>query len=320
MISVALSSFNGADTLPSLLDSLASADVPDGGWELVIVNNASTDSTQEVLERRMEELPLSILYEPKAGKNVALNRALSEMKGDLFVFTDDDVLLPRNFLIGYKKISDEATEFDIFGGHIVPLWECEPSDRLLAEIPLNIAFAITETDRKCGEILAGRLYGPNFSVRRSVFDSGLLFDEAIGPNGSHYIMGDETDFLRRAARTGHRAWFEPGITVKHRVAAHQLERRWLFERAALAGRTLVHNSLRDGEPLDGVATLAGYPRWSILRYARFRAQEVLARLRPNCSGELYAHWHGGFIHGYAMEFRRLYRSGRLISQKSSGPF
>ncbi len=316
MISVLLSTLNGAETLPSVLNSLTLADLPDEQWELVIVDNASTDQTQTVLSKYKESLPLTVISELRAGKNIALNTGLQVLRGDLVIFTDDDVVLPRNFLTGYSCIAHQATDFSIFGGHIEALWEIEPPANLLEEIPLNIAYSLTELERNRGEILAGRLYGPNFAVRRAVFESNILFDERIGPNGGHYIMGDETDFLQRAAKAGHQAFFEPDIVVKHRVAARQLEQPWLAQRAELAGRTTLHQSLRAGDCLEEVATILGIPRWSIKRYAGHQMELALALLHLGHYKKHTARWNRNYILGYAREFKRLSSNDQLRKDTS----
>lgn len=309
-ISLLFSSLNGAERLPGLLDSLIQTEKPLGGFEIIAVDNASTDATSDVLESRAEELPLTVLYEPRAGKNVALNQALSVAKGKLIVFTDDDVLLPRNFFTAYQNVASRESQFALFGGHIVPEWGAPPDVRILNEVPLNTAYAITETDRCEGLIAANRLYGPNMAVRRAVFDSGLSFDESIGPNGGRYVMGDETDLLIRAEAANFPAFFIPQITVQHRVRKEQLDISWIERRAFIAGSSLVHNQLRKrGGRLPENAMLAGIPRWAARKLFTAEAGVFFQRLRVSQIGPYKARWERGFARGYASEYRHIRQSG-----------
>lgn len=92
MISVILTSHNGESTLPLTLDALGKLLRPGDGVEFIAVDNASTDHTPNLLREAQDSLPLTVLSEPRPGKSFALNHALRHARGDLVVFTDDDVI------------------------------------------------------------------------------------------------------------------------------------------------------------------------------------------------------------------------------------
>lgn len=304
-LSVLIASRNGSATLPDVLDSLARAERPAEGFELVLVDNGSTDGTADTCRSYADRLPLSVVEEPRRGKNVALNRAIEAARGDLLVFTDDDVVLPPNFLSGYRALAGREGAYAIFGGHIVAQWQSTPDPRILEEVPLVQAYTVTETDRERGPIKAGRLYGPNMAVRRKVFDSGLRFDARIGPDGRRsYVMGDETDFLARAEARGFKAFFEPDIVVRHKVSERQLERRWIERRALITGRTQVHSSMRKHGALPRTATLFGFPRWALRRYLAAELRALPHRLAPSRRGGYAAVWECAFMRGYLAEYRQ----------------
>jgi glycosyltransferase involved in cell wall biosynthesis len=101
LISVVLASHNGAATLPLTLAALRDVVLPEGGVEIIAVDNASSDQTRDLLEAAREVLPLVVVCEPRQGKSFALNRALESVRGDLVVFTDDDVLPVPGWLQAY---------------------------------------------------------------------------------------------------------------------------------------------------------------------------------------------------------------------------
>ena len=271
---------------------------------MIVVDNGSTDSTATILQDLAFQHPLITLFEPRAGKNVALNRALTAANGDLLIFTDDDVILPKNFLVAYEELSTKQTEFSLFGGHIVAHWEAMPDQNLLKEIPLGIAYSITEDDRTKGEIKAGRIYGPNMAVRSKVFDSGLRYDESIGPNGKLYVMGSETEFLHRAEVNGFRAYFDPSIVVGHRVDKHQFDRNWLSNRAFKAGRAMVHDQIRKGVDQHSSKRIFGCPRWAVRKYIEAEARVLANFTTRRKQGAYSARWQSAFLKGYLYEIRR----------------
>ena len=93
-VSVIVCTYNRCGTLAATLESAAALRIPAGvSWELLVVDNNSTDGTREVVLGFAGRLPVRYLYEPRQGKTLALNRALAEAQGDLLLFTDDDVQL-----------------------------------------------------------------------------------------------------------------------------------------------------------------------------------------------------------------------------------
>jgi hypothetical protein len=93
------------------------------------------------------------------------------------------------------------------------------------------------------------------AVRAEVLQSGFRFDESLGPRGSRYSQGDETDFLIRVASSGHRAWFCREAVVRHIIRPIQLTDRWVLEKAVHFARSEYVLAWRHGfEPDDPRAT------------------------------------------------------------------
>ena len=109
-----------------------------GGWKLVIVDNASTDGTRDVIRQFESSLPVMCCEEPLAGKNRALLRGLREAEGDLIVFSDDDATPDSEWLTALRRAADERLDFDIFGGAIRPRWEIPPEPWVLDRGPFGV--------------------------------------------------------------------------------------------------------------------------------------------------------------------------------------
>ncbi|MBC7625374.1 MAG: glycosyltransferase family 2 protein, partial [Aeromicrobium sp.] len=88
MISVAICTFNRAGSLRRTLESLASVAPPQvGGWELLVVDNNSSDSTRAVVAEFESALPVRYVFEAEQGLSLARNRAIREFRADLLLFT-----------------------------------------------------------------------------------------------------------------------------------------------------------------------------------------------------------------------------------------
>jgi glycosyltransferase involved in cell wall biosynthesis len=122
MLTVMMATHNGARTLPLVLEAYVVLEPPEGGWSVVIVDNGSTDATKDIINAFARRLPLTYVYEPRPGKNQALNAALPAAIGDLIVFTDDDAVPRPDWLRRLRATADTQTDFHMFGGRIVPRW------------------------------------------------------------------------------------------------------------------------------------------------------------------------------------------------------
>lgn len=230
-LTVLFSTHNGAGVLPPVLDAYA-AQTRLRGWDMIVVNNASTDATADCLDSYADRLPLTVIDHPVPGKNRALNAALPHVKGSLVIVTDDDAIPAPDFLDAWARVAQEQPDHDLFGGRIEPLFQKRPPSWMVtARFHFAEIFAACSHDE--GPIRAHDIFGPNMAVRRTVFDNGITFNEAIGPNGSNcnYPMGSETEFCKRVESHGHLAFFAAGPTVRHIVRPHQLGTTFWTSRA-----------------------------------------------------------------------------------------
>jgi glycosyltransferase involved in cell wall biosynthesis len=259
MMSVLLATHNGADTIERTLEAMAGLDVPDGGWELLVVNNASTDDTEARVLAWKDRLPLACLAEPRLGKSFALNRGLSQTKGDLIVMTDDDVLPDRTWLTDIARVAALHPQCAAFGGAIVPAFE-GPAP-IVASSYFGLLYGASP-DHGEGAIQPMRgtsLYdvsGANLTIRKSVRDAGHRFAEGylIGQAG---LMGEDTEFVRQLGASGLQIGFAPKARLRHIIHPHQTSWRWIHRRFYRHGRTTFLQARARGEP-------AGFP-WRSLR-------------------------------------------------------
>lgn len=211
--------------------------------KFVVVDNGSDDQTKKVVESFAPYLNIQYLYEPRSGKNRALNCALEKADlGEIVVFTDDDVEPEGDWLVGIAEACKRWPKHSVFGGRIkvifpnnkVPKWGLDPTVRALA-------FAEHDySNEECEYLESTVPFGPNYWVRREVFDNGRRFDEALGPRPTNRIMGDETSFLLKLLEEGFKIVYCPGVIVGHRIQADRLDFSTLCRRAYWWGRGKAH--------------------------------------------------------------------------------
>ena len=237
-VTLVITTRNRADRLEPTLASLVYQAMGDTPWELVLIDNGSTDGTSAVIEAAARTLPIRCFNVSTPGKTHAQNVAVEQARGYLLVFTDDDVRFAPGWLVHLHRASHEWPEADLFGGAIEPhLVDMLPSwldcERGRALIDRHCARYAPRSDEGYTETPP---IGPNMALRRSVM-TDLRFDENVGPDGSQdYIKGGDTDLNQALMTRGLRCVFVPEASVMHGVSADQLKLANLFQGGFRRGR------------------------------------------------------------------------------------
>lgn len=302
MITVIFSSYNGEKTLPIMLEAFCHLKNIPQGWEIIAVDNASIDKTSVIINSFADRLPITCLYEKKQGKNYALNTGVALAKGDLIVFTDDDVIPELDWLVNLAECANLKQNYTIFGGVIKPRWPRQPDQWIIDHVPLGVTYGLTEENQKEGDISPGLVWGANMAIRREVFDAGYRFDTSIGPNGKSYAMGSETEFTNRMGQVGYKSWFCRDAIVQHIIRDYQLDSKWIVGRAYRFGRNMYRQESTAYDP--NVPLLLGIPRWMFRKLIDEYLKFFVAFITRNINKSFLASWEIAFILGYFLESRK----------------
>lgn len=265
-VEIAICTWNRSDLLARTLESLGQLDhLPDLQWRVLVVDNRSTDDTLDVLEAYAETLPLEILSEAQQGHTYARNRAVAASSADLILWTDDDVIVERNWLRAYVDAANREKECDFWGGRIEPLFIAgRPSWVAANWSQLAGCFAARDLGSESIELSSGRLpYGANFAVRGEV-QRRNQFDVRLGRRGEQVVGEDEVDLMRRLLAAGHRGCWVPESRVQHLIPPERSTTEYVFNYFVGQGETLVAR----GEPWSQSATKL---RWQYL-WHQFHAE------------------------------------------------
>ncbi|MBU0477487.1 glycosyltransferase [bacterium] len=272
-ISILISTYHRPDLLAQTLESFCELDIGDLTWEILVVDNAGERSTQDVIGNFSRKIPVKYLVETSLGKTNALNYILSLAKGDLFVFTDDDIIASKNWLKEIWEGTKRWPEHFIFGGRILPRW---PHNRKINHSFYKEAYAITEWEDLEGVYSAYKVWGPNMAIKREVFKQGLKFNRFIGPSCKDNIVdivGDETELLLRLEKSGYKTIYLPNAIVFHQIRPEQMEKRWIYKRAFRVGRSMAYF-----DDSVNVVKLFGIPRYLIRQFLHIGIKRILSFL------------------------------------------
>ena len=180
----------------------------DRPWELIIVDNGSTDDTAEVVRNfiKTADIRTICLFELKRGKSNGLNSALEMATGQILAFTDDDCYPAPDFLSQvWSAFDDQSVGY--IGGRIMLH---DPADH-----PITINESMTpRTFPARSFVCAGFIQGANMAFRRRVLLDIGGFDPLFGP-GALFMACEDIDVVGRASAIGWRGKYHPDAVVSH---------------------------------------------------------------------------------------------------------
>jgi glycosyltransferase involved in cell wall biosynthesis len=313
-VTVLICTYNRASLLDATLESLAACEPPPGGFEVLVVDNASTDSTEAVVEARRANnpVPLRYVFEGRPGKSHALNTGLLATPADIILFTDDDIQVPPHWIAECCRALDARSDVDYVGGPVRPHWEAPPP----AWFPPsngNLWGTVAVLDYGDHPFIFEDRHvvplGVNMAVRRRVVQIVGGFDASFGRKGRSLLGQEQGEFFCRTRAAGLRGLYVPDMWLHHRVPAERLTRRyfrrWWFWKGISKARL---HALHPETDSATAISLAGVPRYLFGEAAR-RALGWLAAIRTDRARAFEHQMFLAYLAGYAIEHRRSRRRG-----------
>ena len=240
-VSVVICTWNRCDLLRRTLESLRSLVVPaNQEWELLVVNNNSSDATDEVITAFQGFLPLRRVFESEVGLSRARNAGVRAATGELILFTDDDVLVGPNWMMAYLDALKLWPDARYFGGVIRPWFAVEVPDWVkrnqteLAGMLCSLDIGPVSREFPPGEFP----YGLNMAVCRDAL-SLASFDERVGRKGHEQLRGSEYSLFRTLRRLGVRGVWVPAAEVRHYIPGCRANFRYLWNFYSGIGRSAI---------------------------------------------------------------------------------
>ncbi len=269
MLTVAICTWNRAESLRVTLDSLARAAPPSRTpWELVVIDNNSTDHTQEVTRQFAERLPIRTVLEPRAGVSNARNAAVREARGEFLLWTDDDVLVDADWMRAYERAMDRHPSAVYFGGPATPVFLENPPAWLLRHWrAIGEVYAYRDLGERETLLTASEPpFGLNFAMRAE-FMRRHPFDPHVGRNhGKRVLQGDEMVVLDAAARVGAEGYWVPDARIEHRIPPQRQTLSYVYRYYEGHGYSDTMSCPTHGHASTGHA----YPLWAF----RMAATEI----------------------------------------------
>lgn len=246
-LSVAVCTFNRSDYLHICLDSLLRQDCDPDRYEIVIVDNNSTDYTHSVFKRMVKNSPCELRYvnESRQGLAYARNRGLQECRADVVAFVDDDARIPVHWAETACNAFLEIPDMDIACGPyysftLRPAPEWFPAEYGQWQLSSDRVRPLRETE--C-------VQGTNMIFTRKALMALGGFPDHLGMQGNSLGYGEETYVCLKAHARGMKLIYIPSMAVEHAILPFKFRLKWLLKSAYINGKSNPGIFGRPAEPL-----------------------------------------------------------------------
>ena len=260
-VSVILSTYNRCSQLGPALEALLAQSTASFNYEILVVDNNSSDGTRELVQSLIARNPenLRYLFEAKQGLSYGRNAGISTSHAPIIAFTDDDVRVSPDWVAQIKREFDAYPNIDFLGGKVLPRWVSPPAPWLTREhwAPLALldygdqSFYVDAAKRLC-------LIGANFAFRRRVFDELGMFKTDFQRVKDGIGSLEDHEMLLRLWHANRKGLYFPHIIVTAEIESERLQKS--YHRRWHAGHGRFYAALRDEEiERSDIGRICGVP-------------------------------------------------------------
>lgn len=233
-ISVIICCYNSAKRLPETLRHLAQQKVSvDLDWEIIVVNNNSTDTTEKdaisLWQSFGNDTSLIVVNEPQPGLSHARDKGMSVAQYDLFLWCDDDNWLCDTYVQTAFNIMEQQPDIGALGGWCEAAFEAEKPTWFNT---YSWYFAVSKQGRQSGDITnkKGCVYGAGMVLRKShnLELKALGFKQLLNDRkGKSLSSGGDTEYCYAIRLLGYKIWYDDRLYFKHFMIAERPNFRYI---------------------------------------------------------------------------------------------
>ncbi len=259
-IAAIICTHNRDSYLGAAIDSLLEQDI--NNYEVLVIDNASSDRTKEVVESRLGDPRLQYYYEPVLGLSVARNRGAKETTAPILAYLDDDAEASPQWLRVITEAYQENEKLAIAGGRVTLIWPPGITPPNWLSPGMSGGLGAYDLGEEVVHITNPNLTprGLNYSLRRTFLEEIGGFDPNLGRVGKNLLSNEELYMTELALKKGWQVAYLPNALVAHNVAPERTKPGWFLSRSwwqgvsecyreEVAGRTGFAQFNRGGERL-----------------------------------------------------------------------
>jgi glucosyl-dolichyl phosphate glucuronosyltransferase len=235
-ISAIICTHNRADYLPKAIQSLIEQTLNSSLYEILIVDNCSTDDTKKIATEKIADVAnLRYIYEPILGVAQARNTGWQNAKGEYIAYLDDDAIAVPQWL---EKILEVFATVQpkpaCVGGKVNPIWEAAVPDWIpehLLGLYAIVDYGETPTFLKRNQFFVAT----NSAFPKQILEETVNFSNGLGRKGKKLLSMEENLIQDELRKQGYGLYYHPEIAIQHHIHASRLTQDWLLNRVYWEG-------------------------------------------------------------------------------------
>src|SRR5579871_273959 len=256
-VSLVICTYNRVDILPRCLAAACRQSIPSSWYQVIVVDNASSDHTRHVVRQFAAPSGLDVyyLYHPMQGLSHARNAGAAASSAPIVAYIDDDAIAAPDLLWSLLRTFDEYPGAACVGGRIdltlpvaLPKWYSRFFDGAFSKFHLDTSGVLKITD------FSQYPFGANIAFRAEALRSIGGFNAAMGPVGGKYSGGDEIDAIIRLIGRGYEIYYNPAAVVRHVILPSRIHWSHVADAAREAGKNWAYYEM---ELIPGLQGLNG---------------------------------------------------------------
>jgi len=236
IISAIICTYNRSTILKGAIESLTKQTADKEIFEIIIVDNRSTDDTKKIVDQFEEIQNLRYIFEPNQGLSHARNRGYQEAKGEYIAYIDDDARAGKEWINRIHWIIQNVEPLPlIIGGPIYPFYLSEKPDWFLDEYEIH-----SWGDEACFLKQNEYFYGSNMIFLKKVLEEFNGFDTEHGVRGEQLNLGEETVLFDKIWKKSGKEkifYYSPDLIVYHLVPPERMNIRYILKRRFMVGQS-----------------------------------------------------------------------------------
>lgn len=239
-VSVVVCTYNRCALLRNALSSLVEQTVEPDRYEVIVVDNNSTDGTRQAVQGFEDStaVPVRYVLEEQQGVSHARNRGIDEARGEIVAYLDDDELADPGWLAAMLDVYRRHPDVMAVTGRVEPIWERRPPPWFEEDRFFRTAVCVGDWGPEARSIRYphGIIWVGNSSFRRAVFETVGRFDTGLGRRAGLLTAGEEDDLQCRIEHQGGQVYYAPEAVVYHYIPVSKLTERHFLDVRHMAGR------------------------------------------------------------------------------------
>ena len=308
-ISVIMPTLNRATFVKDAVKSICkSKKITINQYEVIVVDNGSTDNTKDVCISLIEQFPehnIVYVYEPIAGLLSGRHKGVEYAKGDILTFVDDDIIVDPLWLYSIDESFEKLSGCEMLGGRSLPKYESEPPSWLnnlwykKDDMLMCGYLSLIDLGLKTKQINPRYIWGLNYSIKKETFLKLGGFNPDCMPTKLQRFQGDgETGLSLKAIDQNVKAYYNPNVLVYHLVPRTRMTKEYMYKRMFYQG------------VCDSYTKLRKYKKFSDIKERESR--KIVLKQDISIEEQVKIMMHNGYLDGYIFHQKEVFNDKKLF--------